>query len=315
MDKQSKIKEFSISIFSIILGLAGFMLTIQKFEMAIGSKLHINIYLLIFTMFLFILLLGIYITKLLKYPMEVKSEFKNPMQANFFSIISISLLIFSLALQHTMPNIAKYLLIVGTIIHTYFTYRILSFWMMHDAHDIKHFNPTWFITVVGTLLIPLAGINVFTSGVLWFYFAIGIVLWFILFTIFIYRIIFEHPLHEKLIPTLAIIIAPPAIGSVAYVTLTSTPDSFSKILYFFALFLTTFLLSEFKLFFKLKFTLSWWAYSFPISAMTIASINMYKITKELFYKYLSFGLVVVLITIIVILVPMTIKTLKQKEQV
>jgi len=313
MEQQSKIKNFSISIFSIILGLAGFTLTIQKFEGAIGSKLNINMYLLILTMFLFTLLLSIYIAKLIKYPMEVKSEFKNPMQANFFSIISISLLIFSLALQTTVPNISKYLLIVGTVLHTYFTYRILSFWMMHDAHDIKHFNPTWFITVVGTLLIPLAGINVFTSDVLWFYFTIGIVIWFILFTIFMYRIIFEHPLHEKLIPTLAIIIAPPAIGSVAYVALTSTPDSFSKILYFFALFLTTFLLSEIKLFFKLKFTLSWWAYSFPISAMTIASINMYKITQALFYKYLGLGLVAILITIIIILVPMTIKTLKQNQ--
>ena len=75
----------------------------------------------------------------------------------------------------------------------------------------------------------------------------------------VHRIIFHHPLPEKLIPTLAILIAPPATAFTAYVKLTHNVDSFAKILYYFALFLTTFLLAEYKMFSKIKFYLSWWA--------------------------------------------------------
>lgn len=209
--------------------------------------------------------------------------------------------------------LSKYFWIVGVIIHTFFTYVIISFWMLHPNFDIKHFNPAWFIPVVGNVLIPVAGIKFFISDISWFYYSIGFVFWIILFSIFIYRIIFHHPLPEKLVPTLAILIAPPAVAFIAYVKMTGTIDSFAKVLYFFALFLTTFLLREFKMFSSIKFYLSWWAYSFPISSITIASVLMFSVSKIVFYKYLALAFFIILVLIVLILIPKTINAMKCKE--
>jgi tellurite resistance protein len=254
-----------------------------------------------------------YILKTVKYFDEVKKDFNSPVKLNFFPTISVGLLLLSIAFFSTNLLLSKYLWIVGTMIHTIFTYKIVSIWVLHPKFDIKHFNPAWFIPVVGNMLIPVAGIAHINQEILWFFYSIGLLFWIILFSIFIYRIIFHHPLPEKLIPTLAILIAPPAIGFTAYVKLTHNVDSFAKLLYYFALFLTTFLLSEYKMFSKIKFYLSWWAYSFPLASMSISSALMYHMTGLYIFKIISIALITILSLIILILIPKTIVAIKKYE--
>ncbi|MFP3442800.1 hypothetical protein R0K18_34200, partial [Pantoea sp. SIMBA_133] len=78
-------------------------------------------------------------------------------------------------------------------------------------------------------------------------------------------------LPAKLLPTLFILIAPPAVGSISWFQLVGEINAFGRILYYIALFLTLMLLTQTTRFIKLDFFLSWWAYSFPIAAITIAS--------------------------------------------
>jgi tellurite resistance protein len=174
--------------------------------------------------------------------------------------------------------------------------------------QIHHSNPAWFIPVVGNLIIPLAGVEHFPADISWFFFSVGLIFWLVLLTIFMYRIIFHQPMPQKLLPTLFIMIAPPAVGYIAYVKLMEqevagfTGDAFSKMLYYFALFTFIMLVSQYHLFFKIKqFFLSWWAYSFPIAAMTIASTLMYAKTQYAFFSVLAFSLLALLTVIIVTL--------------
>ncbi|KYH34759.1 hypothetical protein CLTEP_12240 [Clostridium tepidiprofundi DSM 19306] len=312
MNNQNRIKNFPISFFSIILGMAGFTIAIQKTEGILKSTINLNLYLLGITVFMFSIIAILYIYKFIKYTEEVKLEFKNPVKLSFFPTISISLLLLSVAFLDVNLSISKILWYFGTIIHAIFTYKIISVWMFHPNIDIKNFNPAWFIPVVGNIIVPIAGVKHFNIELSWFFYSIGLLFWIVLFTIFIYRIIFHHPLPEKLLPTLAILISPPAIGFISYVKLTHSVDSFARILYYFALFLTTFLLKEYKLFSRIKFYLSWWAYTFPISAMTIATALMYHMTKVVFYKYLMFSILIILIALVVIILPMTISKIIEK---
>lgn len=313
MNNESRLKYFPISFFSIILGLSGLTIAMSKMELLFGLGLNISLYLLIGTIFIFAILLLTYFLKFISFKEEVLKEFKSQVKVSFFATISVSFLLLSVALLDVNMVLSKYFWIIGVIIHTFFTYVIISFWVMHPNFDIKHFNPAWFIPVVGNILIPVGGIKHFIADISWFYYSIGFIFWIVLFAIFIYRIIFHHPLPEKLMPTLAILIAPPAVGFIAYVKLTGSLDSFAKVMYYFALFLFTFLLREFKTFSKLKFYLSWWAYSFPISSMAIATVLMFSKTKVVFYKYLALTLVIFLVGIIVMLIPKTINAMKNKQ--
>jgi tellurite resistance protein len=134
-----------------------------------------------------------------------------------------------------------------------------------------------------------------------------------LFTIIFYRIIFYEPVAEKLLPTFAILIAPPAVGMIAYFKLAGQIDNFARILYYFALFLTILTLLQIKKFAKLKFYLSWWAYSFPLAAISIATIVMFDQTKLQIFGLLGYMLLILLINIILILLGKTIKAVFRNE--
>ena len=141
----------------------------------------------------------------------------------------------------------------------------------------------------------------------------GLIFWIILLIIFFNRIIFHSPLPEKLLPTLFILIAPPAVGFISFVKLTGGISAFSKILYYFGLFLVFLLFAQIKIFKKIKFYLSWWAYSFPIAAITIASILMFHETDISSFKYISLAFFGILNLIIILLIIKTSIAILKKE--
>jgi len=68
-----------------------------------------------------------------------------------------------------------------------------------------------------------------------------------------------------------------------------------------------------NLFAKIRFYLSWWAYSFPVVALTVATILMYEKTQLLFFNYLSWGLFIFLNLVIILLIIKTIGAVKEKR--
>src|SRR5690606_27318928 len=112
-------------------------------------------------------------------------------------------------------------------------------------------------------------------------------------------------------PTLFILIAPPAVGFIAYLSLGGGLDAFARVLYYIALFLTLWLLLQARRFLKLPFFLSWWAYSFPLAAVTIASINMHRLTGLPFFSRLSYLLLVLLATVVIWLCVRTLLAIRQ----
>ena len=124
---------------------------------------------------------------------------------------------------------------------------------------------------------------------------------------------FNNPMPEKLMPTLFLLIAPPAVGFVAYMRLTGDLDYFARVLYFSGLFLTLLLLIQVKRFSKLQFFLSWWAYSFSIAAITIASFHMYETTQIQMYLYIGSGLLALLTLIVIYLLIRTVSAVINNE--
>jgi tellurite resistance protein len=127
----------------------------------------------------------------------------------------------------------------------------------------------------------------------------------VLFAILVYRVIFHSPLPDKLMPTFFIFIAPPAVGFVSYVTLTGDLDPFARVLYSTALFLTLLLFAQIPRFSRLAFDLSWWAYSFPLAAVTIATTLMHERSGAGLYRTLAFALLAVLAALVGTLVVRT----------
>jgi len=307
-----RLKNFSISFIAIILGLTGFALAFLKAETILGLPL-LSPYLLKFAVIMFGIVSIIYLTKLVFFPKEVKKELSHPIKLNFFPILAKILLVLSIIFLGVNLMASKYLWWAGVIVQFAFSIIILSAWISHKKFEIHHINPAWFMPIVGNLIIPIAGITHFSAELSWFFFSIGIVWWLVLFVIIINRIIFHGPISDKLIPTTFILFAPPAIAFISYVKLTGGITPFAKILYYFAIFIFILVMAQIKAFTRIKFYLSWWAYSFPVVALTVATLLMYHETKLGFFKFFSWGLLIFLHIIMVLLILKTAIAIKRKE--
>lgn len=135
----------------------------------------------------------------------------------------------------------------------------------------------------------------------------------VLFTIIIYRMIFHHPFPDKLLPTLFILLAPPAIGFISYVKLTGGLDGFGRVLYFSALLLTLLLFMQVPRFLRLPFYLSRWAYSFPLAAMTVATLVLHDLTRFLAYEFLGWLLLGILYAVFIYLVARTLYAISHHQ--
>jgi tellurite resistance protein len=313
MEQQARLQHFPISWFATVMGLAGFTIAWHRAEATLTLPLHLSPYLLGITIAVFAVLALLYASKLLRYGAAVKAEFAHPIKLNFFPTISIGMILMSIALLPYQMDISFVLWSIGSALHLLFTLYVLSAWLHHTHFEIHHINPAWFIPIVGNILVPIAGVRHASPEIAWFFFSIGLLFWLVLLTIIIYRTVFHQPLPAKLLPTLFILIAPPAVGFISWLQLNGSVDAFGRILYYAAIFLTLMLLTQAGRFVRLQFFLSWWAYSFPMAAITIATLLMYQQTQLAFFKGLSLLLLALLSVLIITLVLKTIQAVLRKE--
>lgn len=301
MQPSNRLQNMPISFFAMVMGLVGLTIAWEKASDLYQFSTAIYSTLLIQSVVVFVILAGLYLYKVLNFRQALLKEWANPVKMNFIPAISISLLLFSIAFMSISINSSLALWAAGTILHLVILLMVMNSWLHHEKYEIHHINPAWFIPAVGNVIVPLAGVPLGYAELSWFFFSVGITFWLILMVIIFNRIIFHMPLPVKLLPTLFILIAPPAVGFLSYIKLTGELDAFAHVLYNFALFLTILLLSQLPRFARLPFFISWWAYSFPLAAMSIASMVMGQISGKAFYGTIGLGLLFTLSALIVVL--------------
>lgn len=282
-----RLKNFPIAWFAMIMGLGGLTLAWQQAEQLLNLPVQISPYLLALSTLLFFVLSVLYAIKIVKYRDAASMEWNHPVKMSFVPTFSIALLVLASAWLEINPAYSKLLWLLGASVHLVLTLHILSQWIQQPKFELLHLNPAWFIPVVGNILVPIAGMHHAPIWISWFFFSIGIVFWPVLLTIIFYRIIFHGSLPERLLPTLFILIAPPAVGFISYLKLTASVDHFANVLYFSGLFFTLLLFVQVRWFIRLRFYLSWWAYSFPLAAITAATLSMFHYTAESGFLHLS----------------------------
>ena len=309
----ARLKNFPVAWFSTIMGLAGFTIAWTRAEQIFGLGFAVSSFLLPLTAVAFLLLSGVFAAKALKYPQAVLGEIRHPVKLAFVPTFSIGLLLLSIATLHGAPGLSFWLWSTGAVLHLAITLYVLSSWVHHSKYEIAHLNPAWFIPVVGNILVPIAGVHHAPADISWFFFSVGLFFWPVLTAIIFYRLIFHPSMAERFVPTLFIFIAPPAVGFISWYNLVGEVDAFGRVLYFVALFFTLLVLAQASYFARLKFFLSWWAYSFPIAAITIASLVMLKATGAGIYAWIAGLLLALLTTLIAMLLVRTGQAVLRRE--
>lgn len=226
-----------------------------------------------------------------------KQEFLSPITRPFFGTICISLLLLPFALQKLgIPEtISLIVWILGAVLMLVFSVHIVQFWICHKF-ELAHITPAWIIPVVGLLDLPLA-LPLFSQiqalpdvgfFITIFCMAVGFSFTIVLCTLIFARIVFFAKLPDKLMPTLVVLLAPFGAGVSTHAVFTSmqalmmkvdahifTIDSMPYILFLLGFFLLLALLPQIVQIRKCcPFRITWWAISFPLAAMCIASIKI-----------------------------------------
>lgn len=226
-----------------------------------------------------------------------KQEFLSPITRPFFGTICISLLLLPFALQKLgIPETFSLIVwILGAVLMLVFSVHIVQFWICHKF-ELAHITPAWIIPVVGLLDLPIA-LPLFSQiqalpdlgfFITIFCMAVGFSFTIVLSTLIFARIVFFAKLPDKLMPTLVVLLAPFGAGVSTHAVFTSMQalmmkvnahifaiDSMPHILFLLGFFLLLALLPQIVQVRKCcPFRITWWAISFPLAAMCIASIKI-----------------------------------------
>lgn len=308
----SRLQHFPVVMFAIIMGLSGLTLVYKNASEILYFPSFISMIFTILTTIVYLIILCIYLLKIIKYKSEIKKELSHPIRINFFAAISISTLLISIIYKHNIMPLANILFFIGAFLHISFTFYTIKYWINNEL-EINHSNPAWFIPIVGNLIVPIAGKGFVDDSILYFYFSIGIFFWIVLFAIILNRIIFHKQFAQKFMPTLFILIAPPSIGFISYIKLTHSLDFFAHILYSLGLFFTILVFVMYKNYINIKFFISWWAFTFPMATITLASILMYELTSKIIYSYFAYFFIFITTIIIFLVARETLKHMLKKE--
>ncbi|MBL8931042.1 MAG: SLAC1 anion channel family protein [Kineosporiaceae bacterium] len=221
-----------------------------------------------------------YAAKWIRYPAAARAELRHPIRMAFVPTITIALLILATAGQDLLPGPARVAWWAGAVGHLALTVAVLSAWFGRPDIGLTQMTPAWFIPIVGNVITPLAAPELGSIDLAWFAFGVGLVFWIGLLPILLLRVLVHvDPMPAKLLPTLAIFIAPPAVTGLSWQALTGrsgdpSADPVAMILQAVTIMFVLLVLGQAGRLRSLPFALPWLAYTFPSAAAAASAVAM-----------------------------------------
>ncbi|SIO23113.1 tellurite resistance protein [Rhodovulum sp. ES.010] len=311
--EDSRLAHYPITFFATVMGMLGFTLALHAGERAYGLTVSFSHYALLASAALLVAVAAGYAAKMLTHFKMAAWEWHHPVRLAFFPTMSISLILMSVATLADYPALAEPLWIAGTALQGVLSLLVISDWIGHRHFKPGHLSAAWFIPPVGNILVPIAGAQMGYTDISWLFFSGGLLFWVVLLTLVVNRLTFHDPLPSRLQPTLVILIAPPAVGFIAWMRLNGELDHLAMFLinaaYVFALIVAT----QLPKILRLPFALSFWALSFPLAALTIATFLYAGASGSAFHKTLGGGLLALLTVVIAVLIGRTAVAIARHE--
>uniref|UniRef100_A0A7N2KSL1 Uncharacterized protein n=1 Tax=Quercus lobata TaxID=97700 RepID=A0A7N2KSL1_QUELO len=206
----------------------------------------------------------------------VKTEFLHNVGVNYLFAPWISWLLLLQSAPFIAPKTFPYLVLwwVFVIPLVVLDVKIYGQWFTKGKKFLPTVaNPTSQLSVIGNLVGAQAAAYMGWQETSIFLFSLGIVHYLVLFVTLYQRFSGGIQLPRMLSPVFFLYFAAPSVASLAWESIAGAFDIASKMLFFLSLFLFTSLVFRPNLFKRSmrKFNVAWWAYSFPLTVLALAS--------------------------------------------
>lgn len=221
------------------------------------------------------LVASIYSLKMIIYFEATRREYYHPVRVNFFFAPWIALLFLAIgvppSIANTLPHALWYVLMTPIFC---LELKIYGQWMSGGQRRLsKVANPSNHLSIVGNFVGALLGASMGLKEGPIFFFAIGLAHYMVLFVTLYQRLPTNETLPKELHPVFFLFVAAPSVASMAWARLQGSFDHGSRIVYFIALFLYFSLVVRVNFFRGVRFSIAWWAYTFPMTGAAIATIR------------------------------------------
>ncbi len=303
------VRHLPIGFFGSVMSLSGLSLAWRLASKASGANVAVSSAIGILSLAVFAVLALCYMAKLLRYPDLVHQEFSHPIIGNFFGTVGISILLLSSVISAYSTAAQLVVWIIGVVVTLVLSATMIS--RLLDGNGAPtNVVPAWLIAGVGSLDIVVTGagftsawaheINLLAAG-------IGSVSAVVCFILIFSRLVHHEPLAAGMRPSKLILVAPFAVGFIAYVNLVHKVDMFASLLFYFGLFL--FVIISYRLFRKpTPFSPNWWAIGFPMAALSNAALMYSSATGGLALYVIAMLLLFLLTAAIFVLSIQTLRT-------
>ncbi|KAL7218925.1 hypothetical protein ACSBR2_012068 [Camellia fascicularis] len=206
----------------------------------------------------------------------VKSEFFHNVGVNYMFAPWISWLLLLQSSPFFTPDTISYLVLwwVFVVPIVALDVKIYGQWLMEGKRFLSTVaNPTSQLSVIGNLVGALVAAKMGWKESAVCMFSLGMTHYLVLFVTLYQRLTGNNCLPAMLRPVFCLFFAAPSMACLAWDSISGSFDYSAKMLFFLSLFLFMSLVSRPTLFKKSmkKFNVAWWAYSFPLTFMALAS--------------------------------------------
>lgn len=260
-----------LPLFAAPMGLGGIGLAWREAAHVLGAPGVIGEALLLLTTVLWIVIFALHLTRAMRHPGALAGDFKHPIRSAFAAAVSIGLMLIAAAFLPYNRDAAATIWIAGVALHL-----TIALWTVRGLliapREAASLAPPLLIPLVGNILAPVLGAKLGFLAVSWMMFGLGALLWAMIQPVILGRVVTGPPMPDKLKPTLGIFLAPPAVGTLALVSLTGGFGVAALAVFGLAVFVAAVLLSMTPIFARIPFAMSWWGWTFPSAAFALAMI-------------------------------------------
>ncbi|MBV7387571.1 dicarboxylate transporter/tellurite-resistance protein TehA [Pasteurellaceae bacterium TAE3-ERU1] len=270
---QKKLLTLPISYFSITLGLFAIGLGWRQYEQLQGLAGSVSSAVLMASNIIWLLFVLFYVAKFTLNFSQVKKEFLNQVQCCFFSLIPITLMLFSLSIKPSLPALATVLIALGTVAQLLFAaYRSAGLW--RGGHPVEATTPILYLpTVAANFVSAIALKSLDLPNYAMLFFGMGMISWLTLEPAILQRLRNATPVAEESRPILSIQLAPAFVAVNTYLHIVDGKmDYFALALIGYGLLQLLFLLRLLPWIVQNSFKISFWGFSFGLASMATAGV-------------------------------------------
>ncbi|GAB7004906.1 dicarboxylate transporter/tellurite-resistance protein TehA [Nocardioides sp. AN3] len=208
------------------------------------------------------------------------------------ALLPITAMLLGVGLHRTYAGAGTVLAVCSIVVAAVFGAWMLTFWMegeisLEDVHG-GYYCPISASGLVGALAAGQSGLRLLALGC----FTVGVLFYIVISVFLLLRLALRPRLPAPLVPTLAIMMAPPAFAAGAWLTISGgRPDPLFDSLTGLAVFMALVQLALLPQYLALPFTVGFWSFTFPLESVALLAMIWLGIERPFAWQEATVALV------------------------